>query len=427
MSNKKLQPVRGTHDLIGGDMMLHRHIIDNARQVAALYGCSEVATPMFEFTDIFHRTLGQSSDVVNKETYSFDDRGGESLTLRPELTAGIVRAFISGGYTQQLPFKAFYAGAAFRYERPQKGRQRQFHQVGVEIIGADSPAFDIETIASAKQLLDVLGLSEHAVLELNSLGCSESRATYRSKLVEYLSDYESELSDDSKTRLKVNPLRILDSKNEGDKKIITNAPTLFESFTTEASDWFKTVKSGLNNLDIKYEISPRLVRGLDYYTHTVFEFTTSLLGSQNTILAGGRYNDLVEQMGGPKDIAGIGWAAGIERLSLLISGVGADSKIAPPTKPIAIIPFGEAEQYVALKILQNLRQNGIYGEILIKGNMSKRFKKAENIGASLMLLLGDDEVAAGVVTLKNLNTGEQKQVAIDGIITTVINRLDRLI
>lgn len=415
-----LRAVRGTHDLIGDDMRYHRHIADTAHDICALYGFNEMSAPIFEFTEVFHRTLGESSDVISKETYTFEDRGGESITLRPELTAGIMRAFISGGHTQNLPFKAFYAGPAFRYERPQKGRQRQFHQVGVELIGADSPSDDIQVIACAKQFLDSLGLGAGGcvTLELNSLGDSESRAAYREALVEYLTSHKAKLSDESQVRLEQNPLRVLDSKQAEDKEIVANAPRLEEYFTSAARDWFASVTKGLDALGIEYKLNSHLVRGLDYYNHTVFEFTSNALGAQNTVLAGGRYDGLSEMMGGPA-VTGIGWAAGIERLSLTLQEVvksGGEDILADKPRPIAVLPFDASAANHAISLLQNLRMHGIYSELLEKGNMGKRFKKADKMNASHALVLGEDEVSGGFVTVKNLSDGSQAQVARDDII-----------
>ncbi|MGB1539907.1 MAG: histidine--tRNA ligase, partial [Rickettsiales bacterium] len=336
MSNK-LQPVRGTHDLLPQECRQHRYIADTARNTAGLYGFEEIVTPIFEFTDVFKRTLGDTSDVVSKETYTFCDRGGEEITLRPEFTAGIARAFISHGLKDQTPLKYFYHGPAFRYERPQKGRQRQFHQIGVEMLGVPEAAGDVELIALAAQTLAALGLKDHVKLELNTLGDAESRKAYRAALVEYFSDHKSKLSEDSQRRLELNPLRILDSKDEGDKAINEGAPQNSEYFTPQAAEFFAQTQEGLENIGISFYLNPRLVRGLDYYCHTVFEFTTDALGAQNTVLAGGRYDSLVSIMGGP-DTPGTGWAAGVERLAALL-------EYEPPAnRPVAMIPIGEAAE-----------------------------------------------------------------------------------
>ena len=303
--SKTLQPVRGTHDILPEESRKRRFITDTAFGIAERYGYGEVSTPIFEFSDVFHRTLGDSSDVVSKETYSFEDRGGESLTLRPEFTAGVVRAFLSNGLQQNLPCRFAYHGPAFRYERPQKGRQRQFHQVGMECIGVADPLADIEAIALAWDVLNALDLGDAVVLELNSLGDAKSRAAYREALVAYFTKHQDKLSADSQTRLVKNPLRILDSKNEGDRALIADAPQMQDSFTDEAKGIFAKVTTGLEALGIPYAHNQRLVRGLDYYTHTVFEFTCDRLGAQGTLLAGGRYDGLVEMMGG-QPTAGVG-------------------------------------------------------------------------------------------------------------------------
>lgn len=401
MTQQKLQPVRGTHDLIGEEMRRHRFIIDTALKVAALYGFAEVAPPVFEFTEVFHRTLGETSDVITKETYTFTDRGGESLTLRPELTASVVRAFISNGLTQQLPFKAFYAGPAFRYERPQKGRLRQFHQIGVEMLGADAPWHDVEVIAASTQILAALGV-QNATLELNSLGDKESRDRYREALVIYFSRHKADLSEESRLRLEKNPLRILDSKQPEDKVLVAQAPQLYDYFTHIAADWFAEVKKGLDALGISYKVSPRLVRGLDYYTHTVFEWTTEALGAQNTLLAGGRYDGLVAQMGGP-EIPGIGWAAGIERLALMELPLAGQA-----CKRVAVLPLGDATKLEALKLAQAIRNTGIAVEMVIHTNMGKALKKADSLGAQMALILGENEMVSGQIAVKDLKTGAQE-------------------
>lgn len=413
MSKQALQAVRGTHDLMGEEMRLHHFIKETARATTGLYGFEEVAPPIFEFTEVFHRTLGDTSDVVTKETYTFEDRGGESITLRPELTASVVRAFLTSGQVQNLPFKAFYAGPAFRYERPQKGRLRQFHQVGVEMLGADSPWHDVEMLACAVSVLKALGLDTQVTLEINSLGDVASRVAYREVLLAYLREHASELSEESRVRMEKNPLRVLDSKQEQDKVIVANAPQLHDAFTPEASAWFNNVKLGLDSLGISYMVSPRLVRGLDYYSHTVFECTCSALGAQNTVLAGGRYDGLVAQMGGP-EIAGIGWAAGVERLALVLQSLQIDAGDVAQ-KPVVVLPMGDEEIPVAMRVSQMLRARGVYVEQLLKGNIGKRFKKADKMQAQFVVMLGAEEVAAGTATVKNLSSGEQRQVTMEEI------------
>lgn len=403
MSTKELQPVRGTHDLLQAEFAAHASVIGEAQKIAAYYGYGRVDTPIFEFSEVFHRAVGETSDIVSKETYTFEDRGGESLTLRPEFTAAIVRALISNKLTQELPFKCFYAGPAFRYERPQKGRMRQFHQIGAELLGANEPCADVEMIALAAHTLSVLGLENSVTLELNSLGDAESRANYRTALVAYLTKHEAKLSDDSKTRLAKNPLRILDSKNEGDRDVVKGAPSLLEHFNEASKTHFSKVKAGLDSLGIAYTVNERLVRGLDYYSHTVFEFTTDQLGAQGTVLAGGRYDGLVKLMGGP-EIAGIGFAAGVERLVALRETLGVKNKSS--NKTVVVIPVSEAEELAAWKLTQQLREAGVQTEIAYKGNSKKRFERANKIGARLAVVLGEDEVKAGKVTVKQLQISD---------------------
>lgn len=404
----KAQPVRGTHDLLPDAFAAHAQVIATARQVSATYGYREMATPIFEFTDVFARSMGETSDVVSKEMYSFDDRGGDSITLRPEYTAAICRAFITNGLQQSVPFRAFGAGPMFRYERPQKGRQRQFHQIDVEIIGAPEPAADVEVIAIGAEILNSLNVLHKTVLNINTLGDPESRDGYRTALVSYFSDHRAQLSSDSQDRLGRNPLRILDSKDEGDRKLVENAPLFSDYLNQQSQDFFGSVLFGLDTLSIAYEINPRLVRGLDYYTHTAFEFVTDALGAQGAVIAGGRYDGLIEQLGGPAT-PGIGWAGGIERLAML-SGVTGDAP-----QPIALIPIGEAAETEALKIGQSLRRGGFVVDQAFRGNLGKRMKRADKAGAVAALIFGDDELAKGLVQIRNLATGDQGEVALENI------------
>ena len=387
------------------DIRRHRHIEATAFEVAARYGYAEIATPVFEFTEVFSRTLGDTSDVVTKEMYTFDTKGGESITLRPEGTAGVARAFISGGLAQQTPLKFFYRGAMFRHERPQKGRQRQFHQVGVELLGVESPQADVEVIALAAHILSSLDLNGEITLEINSLGDVESRAAYREALISHFAPHKNYLSAENQERLGKNPLRILDSKTEiVDEKLLIKTAPKFEAYLNEASrNFFKAVQDGLAALDIKFKVNPALVRGLDYYCHTAFEFTTGVLGAQSTVLAGGRYDGLIKQMGGPPT-SGIGWAAGVERLALMMR------EIAPAQRPIAIIPVSPAEETVAAALTHALRQAGLTVDIGYSGNMGKRMKRADKIKAAAAVILGGDEVRDGTATLRNLDSGEQVNV-----------------
>ena len=398
-----LQPVRGTHDLMPEDARRHRHIVTIAREIAARSGFAEVATPIFEFTEVFKRTLGDTSDIVTKEMYTFADRAGDEITLRPEGTAGIARAVISGGLTQNLPLKFFYSGPMFRHERPQKGRQRQFHQIGVELLGVAGPLGDIETIALGAQVLDTLGILPKTVLEINTLGDKESREAYRAVLVTYFAAFRDKLSEDSRARLERNPLRILDSKDEGDRRIVVDAPSFVDYLTPAAQEFFAKVRAGLDALGISHTVNPRLVRGLDYYCHTAFEFTTNALGAQGTVLAGGRYDGLIGTMGGP-ETPGVGWAAGIERLAMLIAE--------PPAaaRPIAIVPIGEAAEEQALIMAHGLRRAGCTVDLGYSGNLSKRMKRANKLNARFAVILGDDELQNGSATLRDLDSGEQEAI-----------------
>ncbi len=388
--------------------MRHRHVTETARTIAGQYGYAEVATPIFEFTEVFKRTLGDASDIVTKEMYTFESRSGEEITLRPEGTAGIVRALISGGLGQNLPLKFFYQGPMFRHERPQKGRLRQFHQFGVELLGVGAPLGDIEVIAMAAQILDALGVGESTTLEINSLGDPQSRKAYRDVLLGYLSDLKDKLSEDSRNRLAVNPLRVLDSKDEGDKRVLADAPLFSDYLTGEAAEFFSAVTAGLDELGIAYALNPKLVRGLDYYCHTAFEFTTEALGAQGTVLAGGRYDGLVSAMGGA-ETPGVGWAAGIERLAMLI----ADAPGAQ--RPIAVVPVGGGAETAAFNLAQELRRDGFTVDIGYGGNLSRRMKRANKLRARLAVILGEDEIRAGTVTVRDLDTGEQEEVALRGL------------
>ena len=412
-----LQPVRGTHDLLPEAMRRHRKVVDTARDVAALYGFLEMATPIFEFTEVFKRTLGDTSDIVTKEMYTFvmgagkgsgKEEEGDSITLRPENTAGVARAFISGGLAQQVPVKAFYAGPMFRHERPQKGRQRQFHQFGVELIGVPQPLADVEVIACGQQILEALGLKDAVTLELNTLGDPESRAAYREALVSYFSAHIDALSEDSRDRLTRNPLRILDSKDEGDRKLVADAPLFEEFLNGESRDFFAAVREGLDSLGIAYTLNPRLVRGLDYYCHTAFEFTTDRLGAQSAVMAGGRYDGLIKTMGGPAT-PGVGWASGVERLAMLLA------EDIPAPRPVVVVPVGEDAQATALKVTQELRHAGFVVELGYSGNLKKRLQRANKMNARAALLFGDEELAAKSATLRDLDSGEQELVSLDAL------------
>jgi histidyl-tRNA synthetase len=400
-----LQPARGTQDLLPEVMRRHRLVSDTAREVAALYGFAEIATPIFEFTEVFSRPIGEHTDVVSKEMYTFTDRGGEEVTLRPENTAGVVRAVLSNGLTQSAPLKYFYNGPMFRYERPQKGRFRQFHQIGVEILGVATAQADIEVIACGYRILKELGIGDRVVLELNTLGDPESRAAYRTALVDYFSARRNDLSEDSQRRLETNPLRILDSKDPGDIRINADAPAFDKYLSDMSFEFYGRVRDGLAQLGIEYRHNPRLVRGLDYYTHTAFEFVTTDLGAQGTVMGGGRYDGLVELMGGPA-MPGIGWAAGIERLAMLIAEPPA------PPRPVTLVPIGEEAEAFALRLAEDLRGHGLVVDLGYSGNLQRRMRRADRVGARAAVLLGDDELARGAATIRDLDNGQQSDVPI---------------
>ena len=398
-----LRPLRGTHDLLGEEARRHRYVIDRFHAVAGRYGFAEISTPILEYADVFRRTLGETSDVVTKEMYSFKDRGGDEVTMRPEYTAGVARAFISGGLGQQLPLKFLCHGPMFRYERPQKGRLRQFHQIDVEVLGVAEPLGDIEVIALAAHLLEDLGIAEQTRLELNSLGDKESRASYRKALVDYLLSHADALSPTSRVRLERNPMRILDSKDENDRRILQDAPLLEDYLNGVSREFFAQVCAGLDRLGIVYQINQRLVRGLDYYGHTAFEYTTDALGAQGAVIAGGRYDGLIETMGGPPT-PGVGWAGGIERLTLLLSSLPS------PPRPVAVIPVGAAERDRALTLTHELRHAGVPVELAYRGNLSKRLKRANKLNARAAVIIGEDELRDTTCTLRDLDTGVERRV-----------------
>ena len=410
----QLQPARGTHDFLPADAARHRHVEDVAFEVAQLYGFGEIMTPIFEFTEVFSRTLGETSDVVTKDMYTFtradvDEKGQDqsvSLTLRPEGTAGVARAFISNGLKQSLPVKLFYRGPMFRYERPQKGRYRQFHQIGIELLGVDTPQADIEVIAAGAHILEKLNMESPVSLHLNSLGDVESRLAYRDALVSYLRAHKDALSEDSLARLERNPLRVLDSKDPGDREIVAGAPLLQDSLNETSRTFFARVCEGLQTIGIPFTHDNRLVRGLDYYCHTAFEFVSDALGAQGTVMAGGRYDGLIAQMGGPQT-SGVGWAAGIERLSMLAQGSSVRKRA------VSIIPMGN--ELLSLKTAEQLRKDGFVVDLGYSGNMGKRMTRANKQGAQAVVILGEDEVARGAATVRDLDKGTQEEIALDAL------------
>jgi histidyl-tRNA synthetase len=404
-----LQPVRGTRDLIGDDAARHAHVVDTARRITALYGFSEWQTPIFEDTKVFSRTLGETSDVVTKEMYTFDDRGGDSVTLRPEGTAGVCRALISAGLTQTLPQKVFYAGPMFRYERPQKGRYRQFHQIGVELLGPSVPLADAEVIACGWQILNALGIAKDVVLNINTLGDAESRDNYRAALVAYFSQHAGQLSAESKNRLEKNPLRILDSKDPGDQALVASAPLIYDHLSAAAETFYSGLKSQLTAFGVPFTENPYIVRGLDYYNHTAFEFVTTALGAQGAVMSGGRYDGLVEQLGGP-NVPGIGWGAGIDRLAMLLEQ-------APVSVPSIIVIGAER----AVEVAARLRNNNIKAEIAFQNNLKNALKYANRMNAKWAIIANADSLQ-----VKNLEDGSQREVDLDHL-ATVMAGLDRAI
>ena len=404
---EKLQSLRGMVDLLPAQTALWQRVENEAREQFRRACVQEIRTPVLEVTELFARGIGEATDVVGKEMYTFLDRGERSCTLRPEGTASVVRAAIQHGLLSQGPQRLWYGGPMFRYERPQAGRQRQFHQIGLECLGFADARSDVEAIALAWDLLDSLGIQGLA-LELNTLGSSEDRVRYRDQLVAYLQQHRDRLDPDSQDRLERNPLRILDSKNAETQALLVNAPTLAEALAPESRDRFEQVKAGLEALAIKYTLNPRLVRGLDYYSHTAFEITSTQLGAQATVCGGGRYDGLVEQLGGPATPA-IGWALGMERLVMLL---GQENASPPPD--LYLVSRGEAAESAALVLARSLRLAGLRVERDPSGAaFGKQFKRADRSGAPWAAVIGDGEAERGVVRLKPLREeGEELELSL---------------
>ncbi len=372
------RPVRGTQDMLGESADRFHHVVETFDRVRRLYGFKRIEVPVFEATAVFARSLGESTDVVSKEMYTFEDRGGDSLTLRPEFTAGIARAYLTEGWQQYAPLKVATHGPLFRYERPQKGRFRQFHQLDAEVIGAAEPAADIELLCFADQLLKELGIADGVTLQLNTLGDAISREAWRAELIAHFEAHRSELSEDSLERLHKNPLRILDSKDPRDRPAADSAPDIDTYLTDEARDFFDSVTAGLDAAGVKWTRTSRLVRGLDYYRHTAFEFVTDRLGAQGTVLGGGRYDGLIEALGGPHTPA-VGWAAGIERLGMLLTS----QPISLPV--IAVIPTEAGLENKASAAAAVLRRAGVATEMALRGNAKRRAEIARKEGAMSIL------------------------------------------
>ena len=382
--------IRGTQDIFGAEAEAFQHVVETFERVRKLYRFRRIEMPVFEKTEVFSRSIGETTDVVSKEMYSFDDRGGENLTLRPEFTAGIARAYLTNGWQQHAPLKVATHGPLFRYERPQKGRYRQFHQLDAEIIGAGEPQTDVELLAMADQLLKELGIADGVTLHLNTLGDAESREAWRAALVDYFEFHRGELSEDSQKRLSINPLRILDSKDARDQAFVGGAPKIDEFLSGEAQDFFGAVTAGLDAAGVKYQRAESLVRGLDYYRHTAFEFVTDRLGAQGTVLGGGRYDGLMETLGGPHTTA-VGWAAGIERLAMLVG----ERDMAP--LECAIVVEDDDAIGIAIQLASALREVKDFGgipeafsvELFCAGSQNKRFKKAQSVNPITTIIFDD--------------------------------------
>ena len=407
-----LAPLRGMKDLLPHEWRIAKHIENIALQTGKLYGYEGFSTPILESASVFDRTLGDTSDVVNKEMYCFADKKGRLVALRPEFTASIMRAVISNGLKHKLPLKLFSSGPLFRYDRPQEGRQRQFHQVNFEYIGALGSYSDAETIALATHFLSNLGILEDITLELNSLGCSKTRKSYQTALIAYFKNYLSDLSTDSKQRLEQNPLRILDSKDENDRLISKDAPVISDFYSNEAKEYFKQVRHHLDNLGVNYVINPKLVRGLDYYSHTTFEFTTSKLGAQSTVLAGGRYDGLAKLMG-EDEIPAIGFAAGIERLAMMCKFS------LEQERPTYIIPIGNECLDYSILLINQLRKINISAIIEFDGKIGKRLQAAVSANAKYVIFIGTQELNTNSYKLKDLDTGVEQTVTIAEMLKVV--------
>ncbi|NCP12805.1 MAG: histidine--tRNA ligase [Sphingomonadales bacterium] len=406
MSKNTPQAIRGTQDIFGAEAEAFAFVVETFERVRRLYRFRRVEMPVFEKTEVFARSLGETTDVVSKEMYSFDDRGGESLTLRPEFTAGIARAFLTNGWQQYAPLKVATHGPLFRYERPQKGRYRQFHQIDAEVIGAGEPQADVELLAMADQLLKELGIHD-VTLHLNTLGDGASREAWRAALIDYFRAVKDQLSEESQERLEKNPLRILDSKDARDKPFLADAPKIDAFLSEEASAFFAAVTTGLDAAGVTWVRAESLVRGLDYYRHTAFEFipnegsaSAAALGSQSTVLGGGRYDGLMESLGGAATPA-VGWAAGIERLAMLV-GAREEAKA-----DVIIVVEDDRQISFAIGLIGVVRNSGYTAEIVATGSPRKRYDKAVKSGAETILALASDE--AGSLAPRIRGSEEWKQ------------------
>ena len=390
--SKALQKPRGTQDMIGEAAAHFDHVIETFNRVRKLHGFGRVEVPVFEATAVFARSLGETTDVVSKEMYEFQDRGGDAMCLRPEFTAGIARAYIENGWQQLAPLKLATWGPLFRYERPQKGRFRQFHQLDAEILGAGEPAADVEVIALGQHLLEELGVAGDVELSLNSMGDPKTRAAWSAAVATYFAAHRGDLSEDSQRRLDANPLRILDSKDAGDAALVANAPQIDDYFTVEAGQFFERLQAGLQASGIAWTRNARLVRGLDYYRHSVFEFITHSLGAQGTVLGGGRYDGLIGHMGGPETPA-VGWAAGIERLAMLVV------EPALPRVQVAVVPETPELEHEAMRIAAHLKRQGVSTIMPFKGNSRRRAEQAAKANVETILYVRNGDMSRDSLNL----------------------------
>tara|TARA_B110000259_G_scaffold188489_1_gene248143 strand:+ start:62 stop:1303 length:1242 start_codon:yes stop_codon:yes gene_type:complete len=411
--NNKIQNVRGTNDIFGKELKLFNKITEVAKKRSLQYGFQEIFTPIFEFSEIFERNLGDSSDIISKEVYKFQDRSDNSLTLRPEFTASIIRAFINNStFHSNLPAKLFSYGPVFRYDRPQKGRRRQFHQINFEIIASKHFLNDVEILMLAYNILDDLNIAKKSILNINSLGTSEVRSKYEIELAKYLSKFKLDLSKDSKFRLEKNPLRILDSKDKKDQEILIDAPKINNFYDQGSREHLENIIKILEEKNITYKINPNLVRGLDYYNGLVFEFVTDEIGSQNTILAGGRYDKLVSQMSGP-DLPAIGFAAGMERLSLLME------ERYDNVRSISLIYIGNEQENYTFDIANKIRNLNISLEIVYGKSVKKQMQRANAINSKFAIIIGSDEKEKELFNLKDLDNGEQESLNFNDLIKKI--------
>ncbi|MCG8709429.1 histidine--tRNA ligase [Brenneria sp. 4F2] len=422
---KNIQAIRGMNDYLPADTALWQRIENSLKQVLSSYGFSEIRTPIVEQTALFKRAIGEVTDVVEKEMYTFEDRNGDSLTLRPENTASCVRAGIEHGILYNQEQRLWYIGPMFRHERPQKGRYRQFHQIGCEVFGLQGPDIDAELILLTARWWRVLGISQHVKLELNSIGSLEARATYREALIAFLEQHKDELDEDCQRRMYTNPLRVLDSKNARVQTLLNDAPVLTDYLDEGSRVHFESLCELLTQAGIPYTVNPRLVRGLDYYNRTVFEWVTTSLGAQGTVCAGGRYDGMVEQLGGHATPS-VGFAMGLERLVLLVQSINPEFK-ALPVVDVYLISSGEGTQIAAMKLAETLRDALPQLKLMTNfggGNFKKQFARADKWGARIALVLGENEVAAGQAVIKNLRNGEQDTLAQADVAARLATLLD---